>query len=154
MKKKHSLILILILFLNTSCGYKNLANESIKNYNFNEINLSGNKKIGQIIKQELMINSNLDSENKYKLLLDVKTDKEINDKDIRGVIKNYTIGISVTITFKNTNNEVVKKIVSHNLNFDTLDTHSKTLRREKKVIENLSIIISSRILRYFDIYTS
>ena len=77
MIKSISQLIILLIFI-SSCGFKVVNNADLYNFNITNIQLSGDKKIGFILKNSLTRNKN---ENKEKIELKVDIEKIKNVKE-------------------------------------------------------------------------
>ena len=148
---KKIILFSIITILLKNCGYKALSNLETNNYNFTNISLEGDRRVGQIIKQELMVNSNKESKNNFNIILKVNKQKKIKDKDIKGVIKDYSITITVELTFKD-KEKIISKTIRRSLDYETTGIHSTTLVRERKITQRVATAVSKGIERYFEIY--
>ena len=64
---KKFLVLFILINLVTSCGYKNINFQSGNELNVQEITLTGNKKIGHILENEILIISSKEGERKISI---------------------------------------------------------------------------------------
>ncbi len=137
-----------ILFLSflSSCGYQPLLNESSKKFSIKSFNIEGNKRLGQILK-----NNFISSRNKSNnLILDINARKErsIAHKDSTGKIIEYNLKISfdLTATESVSRKKILSKTFTLDSNYKTSDLYLDTLNREKKIINELTEIIAAQIL--------
>ncbi len=85
-------ISILILFFIYSCGYSSVyKNNNTNDYNIVISKMSGDIVMNKLIKNELEIVSNKNSENNYYVKLNTVYSKEIKSKNNSGVASNYEI---------------------------------------------------------------
>jgi len=144
MKKKYSLILLLILMVFTSecTGYKPIFNSSslmieIKNYT-----IEGDQKLGErmyLKLSNLLKSNNKESKKNIDLLIKVSKNKESTIKDKSGKILEYKITLNTIVIVKNyeTNNQIFSKNFSNSLNYKMQNEYSESISTENKTIENL-----------------
>ena len=105
MIKKISILLLLFLY---SCGYSAVyKNNSSQDYNIVILEMTGDNVMNKLIKNELEIYSNKNSENNYYVKLNTNYSKEIKSKNNTGTASNYEMIVkanfdidSKTITFE------------------------------------------------------
>ena len=96
MIKKISILLLLFLY---SCGYSAVyKNNNSKDYNIVILEMTGDNVMNKLIKNELEINSNLNSKNNYAINLKTLYTKEIKSKNSSGVASNYEIIIKASFS--------------------------------------------------------
>ena len=137
-----------ILFLSflSSCGYQSLLNENSKKFGIKSFNIEGNKRLGQILKNNLVSSKNK-SDN---LILDVnaRKNRSIAHKDSSGKIIEYNFKISfdLTATESVSRKKVLSKTFTLGRNYKTSDLYIDTINREKKIINELTERIAAQIL--------
>jgi len=137
-----------ILFLSflSSCGYQSLLNENSKKFSIKSFNIEGNKRLGQILKNNLVSSKNK-SDN---LILDVnaRKNRSIAHKDSTGKIIEYNFKISfdLTATESVSRKKVLSKTFTLGRNYKTSDLYIDTINREKKIINELTERIAAQIL--------
>ena len=83
-------LLILILFFLYGCGYTAIyKNNNTNDYNIIISKMSGDIVMNKLIKNELEIYSNKNSENNYYVKLNTSYSKEIKSKNNTGIASNY-----------------------------------------------------------------
>ncbi len=136
-----------ILFLSflSSCGYQSLLNENSKKFSIKSFNIEGNKRLGQILKNNL-VNSRNKSNN---LILDInaRKNRSIAHKDSTGKIIEYNFKISfdLTATESVSQKKVLSKTFTLDSNYKTSDLYIDTINREKKIINELAERIAGQI---------
>ena len=99
-----------ILFLSflSSCGYQSLLNENSKKFGIKSFNIEGNKRLGQILKNNLISLRNKSN----NLILDIsaRKNRSITHKDSAGKITEYNLKISFDLTA--TENVSRRKVLS------------------------------------------
>jgi len=112
-----------------------------------KIETSGNKRINFKIKNNLIVNSSKDKINILTLELNTKKTKTIKEKNIKNEITKYeiTLNSNIKLNFLE-NNEKQEFVVTSIGNYSVSDKYSKTLRNEKRLIDDLTSNLSSQIL--------
>ena len=137
-----------ILFLSflSSCGYQSLLNENSKKFGIKSFNIEGNKRLGQILKNNLVSSKNK-SDN---LILDVnaRKNRSIAHKDSTGKIIEYNFKISfdLTATESVSRKKILSKTFTLDSNYKTSDLYLDTFNRERKIINELTESIATQIL--------
>jgi outer membrane lipopolysaccharide assembly protein LptE/RlpB len=141
------ILLILIFIIISSCGFKVLNLSEIENYNLVEINLTGEKKINYIIKNNLLQATSKNADNNVSITIDTKKNKTIKEKNIKNEITKYDISIMASVFVKNIyNSEIYNFTISKNGNYAVEDQNSATRNNEKKLITLLSMDLADEIL--------
>jgi len=145
---KKILLLISLLLITSSCGFKVVNKAQQQNFHIIEVTTTGDKKINYKIKNNLIFNSKADKKKQIKVSLYSKKIKSIKEKNIKNEIKKYQIIINIDIEIVEVNNlKTYKFNVSAIGEFDVFKQHSQTLNNEKKLVELLTDNISEKILR-------
>ena len=138
---------ILIFIIMSGCGFKVLNLSEIENYNLVEINLTGEKRVNYIIKNNLLQASNKNTDNNITITIDTKKNKTIKEKNIKNEITKYDILIIANVTVKNINSsKVYDFVITKNGNYVVADQNSITRNNEKKLTTLLSIDLADEIL--------
>jgi hypothetical protein len=137
-----------ILFLSflSSCGYQSLLNESSKKFGIKSFNIQGNKRLAQILKNNLVSSKN--KSNNLILDIDARKSRSIVHKNSTGKITEYNLKISfdLTATESESRKKILSKIFTLDSNYKTSDLYLDTLNREKKLINELTETIATQIL--------
>ena len=137
-----------ILFLSflSSCGYQSLLNENSKKFSIKNFNIEGNKKLGQILKNNLVSSGNKSN----NLILDINARKKrsIVHKDSAGKIIEYNLKISfdLTATESVSRKKVLFKTFALDRNYKASGLYMDTINHEKKIINELTETIATQIL--------
>ena len=138
---------ILIFIIMSGCGFKVLNLSEIENYNLVEINLTGEKRVNYIIKNNLLQASNKNTDNNITITIDTKKNKTIKEKNIKNEITKYDILIIANVIVKNINSsKVYDFVITKNGNYVVADQNSITRNNEKKLTTLLSIDLADEIL--------
>tara|TARA_B100001093_G_scaffold506606_1_gene565809 strand:- start:6450 stop:6926 length:477 start_codon:yes stop_codon:yes gene_type:complete len=139
--------LILCLNLTSNCGFKIIDQKKKSNFNIEEINTYGNKRINFKIKNNLLLNSKNNDEN--LLIIDLKTKKikKIKEKNIKNEITKYQITINSLIKLNSLkNNKIYEFGISTVGDFLVANNNSTTVNNEKKLVDNLVEQVSDNII--------
>jgi len=137
-----------ILFLSflSSCGYQSLLNENSKKFGIKSFNIEGNKRLGQILKNNFA-NSRNKSNN---LILDInaRKNRSIAHKDSTGKITEYNLKISFDLIAIESvsRKKILSKTFTLSSNYKSSNLYLDTLNREKKIINELAERIATQIL--------
>ena len=140
-----SFFLLLLSFL-SSCGYQSLLNENSKKFGIKSFNIEGNKRLAQILKNNLVSSKN--KSNNLILDINARKNRSIRHKDSTGKIIEYNLKISfdLTATESISRKQVLSKTFALEGNYKASDLYLDTLNREKKVIDELIESIATQIL--------
>ena len=95
---KNKLFIILLLFL-TSCGYSAIyKNTKSNDLMINIIAMQGDAEINSLINNELELNSNKESNNKFDLNINTTFEKKIISKNTSGVASSFQLNAKVEFT--------------------------------------------------------
>ena len=137
-----------ILFLSflSGCGYQSLLNENSKKFGIKSFNIEGNKRLGQILKNNFISSKN--KSNNLILDINARKNRSIAHKDSTGKTIEYNLKVSFDLTA--TESVSRKKILSKTFALDgkykVSDLYLDTLNREKKIINELTEAIAGQIL--------
>ena len=139
MIKKISILLLVLLY---SCGYSSVYknNDSI-DYNIIITEMTGNITINNLIKNELEIHSNKNSENIYNVKLNTSYSKKIKSKNSSGIASNYELIFSANF---NTNSETIsfeEKFIIKNMS-DSIEQRNY----ENIIKKNFAALIKEKLL--------
>ena len=132
-----NLRLILLIFFISNCGFKIVNNENLYNFSVTDINISGDKRIGFNIKNDLLRNKN--DNDKIELEINVNKGKEIKEKNLGNEVTKYEMIINVKIDYN-----IISKdksgtfTISKKGNYVVQNQYSETLIQERNLIDNLS----------------
>ena len=137
-----------ILFLK-SCGYKNLNSEGFNKYKIDQLDIKGDQKLVNKLKNNIEIYSDQNSTITYNIKINLITLEESKIKNTAGKTTRYSKILKANMVVTNTNNqnEYNKQFNSIN-DYDVEAAHSDTLSNEKKATENSLNFISNEIIKY------
>jgi len=106
-----NIILICFVFFLSSCGYSSIyKNQKSQNFQINIHEMTGDNEFNNLLKNELKLYSNTNSNKKYDISLNSEYQKIIVSKNSSGVATDYKILVNTIINIK-LNNKI------HNLKF-------------------------------------
>ena len=137
-----------ILFLSflSSCGYQSLLNENSKKFSIKSFNIEGNKRLAQILKNNLISSKN--KSNNLILNINARKNRSITHKDSTGKIIEYNLKISFDLTAVESvsRRKVLSKTFTLDSNYKASDLYMDTVNREKKITNELIESIATQIL--------
>ena len=149
------IIITLSFFLLLSCGYEPIHSKKQinSNYNFsiNTINLIGDNKVNQILKNKLKKNlNNEEISTEFNLNLNSRIVKNVTSKDKKGNPKRFSIKIIINL-------EIFEgEISKDNKNFEEKFEYNNKSKKfdleqyEKNIKNNLISGLSDEIIRYLN----
>ena len=137
---------ILLLSFFSNCGYQSLLNENSKKFGIKSFNIEGNKRLGQILKNNLA--GSKDKSNNLILDINARKNRSIAHKDSTGKIIEYNLKISFDLNATETvsRKKILSKTFTLDGNYKVSDLYTDTINQEKKIINQLIKSIASQIL--------
>ncbi len=137
-----------ILFLSflSSCGYQSLLNENSKKFGIKSFNIGGNKRLAQILKNNLVGPKN--KSNNLILDINARKNRSIVHKNSSGKITEYNLKISFDLAAIESvsRRKVLSKTFALDGDYKASNVYTDTLKREKKIINELTEAIATQIL--------
>lgn len=141
---KLGIIKLFLFLIIASCGFKVV--EKTANYKILEIYTEGDKKINFIIKNNLLLHSNIENSNLINLTINTNKKKVIKERNISNQITKYEITIVAQVKYEQIkNNSSGEFVLSRNGSYDVGNRHSETLNSEKNLINLMIDDISDNI---------
>ena len=141
-------ILFLFLFVTVNCGYKVINETENNNFSIQKITTSGDKRVNFKIKNNLLNYTEKNNENNLLIDLITKKSKSIKEKNIKNEITKYEISLNTIVKFKLNSSDIDYEInITNKGDYLVSDSYSTTLDNEKKLIDDLIINISEKILK-------
>ena len=142
--------LFFFLFLLSSCGFKVVTNTN--NYNFDDIIISGDKRVNYTLKNKLISSSNPESINVIKLNIFTDKEKIIKEKNISNKVTKYEIKINAKIDYSFIKNGIEDNLTIVKTGFYDVGTrYSETLNNEKKLTNLLIDSLTKEIIKNLNI---
>ena len=142
--------LFFFLFLLSSCGFKVVTNTN--NYKFDDIIVSGDKRVNYTLKNKLISSSNTKSTNVIKLNIFTDKEKIIKEKNISNKVTKYEIKINAKIDYSFIKNGIEDNLTIVKTGFyDVGKRYSETLNNEKKLTNLLIDSLTKEIIKNLNI---
>tara|TARA_B100000886_G_scaffold300181_1_gene229062 strand:- start:4907 stop:5356 length:450 start_codon:yes stop_codon:yes gene_type:complete len=141
MNKKILLIVSFIVLY--SCSYEPILVEKNFNFSFKNINASGEDKINDIIKRNLLNKSK--GKKEFNIDFISFKNKEIISLDNSGNPNSYRLEITVDYIIKDYDKTYNNSIKKQNI-YNNIEDKFELLKLEENVLENLSEVIANEIL--------
>ncbi len=155
MKKIRSLVIFVffVMILNSSCSYKKMNSMDQKKFDIQEFEVSGGTREKFIIQKKIQRFSNKESVNKIKLIINLKKDETIKEKNIQNKVTKYNITLSADVRIIDLNKagEILRSF-NANQTYDVEDSYSNTVNNSKEANNLLIETITNEILDQLRIY--
>ena len=146
-------LFIASLFLLQGCGYEKLYISDKKIYQIKKIEISGDQKISNIVKNEILLFSGPSAEKIINLKIDVQSAKSVKEKLVSGKISKYNIAVSADLNLRDINFKTLQTQQFHeSATLEVSKIHSDTLIDQRKMIKSLSEKIAESITDYLNLY--
>ena len=144
MLKNFFILLIIIIF--TGCEYKPIYSNSNKtNYKIFITDLTGDKKLNKFLVENIIRNSQKNSNEIVRIKIDTKYTKNILAKDTAGDVTDYQAkAITVFIIDKNGDEETFR--VNEKFNFQKMSDKYEEKSYEENIKRNLATTISQKLI--------
>ncbi len=138
--------IFLLSLLLTACGFKKINQDNQNLIYIEKINISGDKRISYLLKNNILLISDKRSVNKHEVTIDVKKLTKDKIKNSTGKITRYNISIIVSLGIENTKNKVIiDQTFNGDRDYDVAENHSDTKRNEKNALNNITQKLSEDI---------
>ena len=143
MRKK--LFIILLLFL-TSCGYSAIyKNTKSNDLMINIIGMQGDTEMNSLINNELELNSNKESNNKFDININTTFEKKIISKNTSGAASSYQLSAKVEFTIT-TKDKKEKILFFENFNIENDPDSFEQRSYENTIKRNFASSIREKLL--------
>ena len=146
--KNKSILLILLFFILTNCGFEPIHSSKKSNFNIGEIKIVEKNKFNSIIKYNLKNISNNESQNKFDLIVNSEKKRILSTKDTKGNPELLTIIISIEVQIVKDNVIKNKKSFSENFTYSNNSNKFSLAQYEKDIEKNLINKIIENINTY------
>tara|TARA_B100000579_G_scaffold386842_1_gene358849 strand:- start:2291 stop:2764 length:474 start_codon:yes stop_codon:yes gene_type:complete len=146
---------LIVILLTNSCSYQKMNSADQKKFHIKEFEINGGTRESFIIQKKIQRFSNNESSNKIKILINLKKNKTIKEKNIQNKVTKYNLSLSaeVKIIDLNTSNEV-KRSFNAIQTYNVDDSYSNTVNNSKDANNLLIDEIVDEILDQLRIYYS
>ena len=140
-----NIILICCLVFLSSCGYTSIyKNQKTQDFQINIIQMSGDKELNNLIKNEIGLHSNISSNKQYDISIESKYEKIIISKNSSGVAVDYKILANIKVNF-NLNNEIKNLEFNENINIKNNSNSLEQNKYERNIKRNFASSIREKI---------
>ena len=136
--------LFLLLFIFNACSYEPILSKKKYNFNFTEVETTGNKFINKIIQENLLSKSQ--GNRNIKINLKSSKDKKVISSNKKGDPVNFKIKINVDYIVYENNMEIIKDNIFKEVTYNNINDKFELSQYEDNIIINLSNNISDDIL--------
>jgi len=141
-----NIILICCLVFLSSCGYTSIyKNQKTQDFQINIIQMTGDKELNNLIKNEIGLYSNLSSNMKYDISIESKYQKIIISKNSSGVATDFKILAKTKVKFS-LNNEIKNFEFNEKINIKNNTNSFEQNKYERNIKGNFASSIREKIL--------
>ena len=141
-------IIIILIFLLHSCGFKTLDYQAVRELQISEINAKGSKNINFIITNDLkqLFSNNVNANKKIKIDIDTKEDKRVREKNTKNEITKYEISINTKLNISSNVDDLNFLInLEKKGEYQVDQKNIKTIQNEKKTRKEIVASLSNEI---------
>ena len=142
---KKVILICLIFFLN-SCGYSSIyKNQKSQDFQLNVIEMTGDNELNNLLKNELKLYSNANSNKQYDVSLNSKYQKNIVSKNSSGVATDYKILVNTIVNIK-LNNKTYELKFSESINIKNNSNSFEQNKYERNIKKNFASLIREKLV--------
>lgn len=147
-----NIILIFCLIFLCSCGYTSIyKNQKSQDFQINIIEMAGDNEFNNLLRNELTLYSNTNSNKKYNILVNSEYQKIIFSKNSSGVATDYKILVNTKINI-NLNKETKNLEFNESINIKKNSNSFEQNRYERNIKRNFASSIREKFLiKIFDL---
>jgi len=141
-----NIILICIVFFLSSCGYSSIyKNQKSQDFQFNVIEMNGDNEFNNLLRNELKLYSNTNSNKQYDISLNSEYQKIIVSKNSSGVATDYKILVNTIINIK-LNNKTHDLKFSENINIKHNSNSLEQNKYERNIKKNFASLVREKLV--------
>ena len=144
MKKFKGLIIIFFIY---GCGFKVIDPSNFQNFYINNIETTGDKRIGYQIKNKLSIKSKDSSKENINLYINVEKEKTVKEKSSSNEITKYLITVNLKVEVEHFDKVIEVYNISEQKDYNVSSQYSQTIVNENQVIKSLNEILISKLIK-------
>ena len=137
---------VFLLLLLSGCAYEPILLKNNYDFNFIDINSSGNQDINQIIKNKILLNTKKKSSTKIKISFQSKKDKTIISSNKKGDPIIYKITIKLKYNIEENEKIILRNEITKQTTYNNIDDKFELLKKEENMTKNLSEKVAEDIL--------
>jgi len=141
---KNSHVLLIIFMFLSSCGYQPLLKDKSQKFNIDQVNLIGDRKLGQRLSNRFQKIDNV----KNNLIVEIKSSKkkEISSRSSAGVAAEYSMSLNFDLKVTDYSGSIIlENNFSESGSYKASELYINTLNRERKIVDNMIKTIAERI---------
>ena len=139
--------ILFFYLLISSCGFKVVEQNYLDDYKFNQVNITGDKRISYLIRNKIKV-VNQNASKAIDVNVSTTKNRQIKEKNIQNEITKYQITIIANVDFKVLgSNKSNSFSISKGGDINVDERYSVTLSNEKKLVKDLVNKISDQILK-------
>ena len=141
-----NIIFILFLFFLNNCGYTSVyKNQKSQDFQINIIEMTGDKEINNLIKNDLKFYSNRNSNIKYNISINSNYQKVIVSKNSAGVATDYKLIAETVISFDKDDKDNILNF-NESINIKNNSNFNEQNNYEKNIKKNFASTISNKFI--------
>jgi hypothetical protein len=150
MKKYFKIIFVLVMSLVLmSCGFKKINQKANNLIYVQNINITGDKRFAYILKNNIFLISNKNSNRKYDVRIKIEKIKTNKIKNKAGKVTRYNLNIITNLSLINIDNKkTIKKKIERNRDYEIGPNHSDTIKNEKYISSSIYEQLSGDIVNF------
>lgn len=137
---------VFLLLLLSGCAYEPILLKNNYDFNFIDINSSGNQEINRIVKNKLLLNTKKKSSTKIKISFQSKKDKTIISSNKKGDPIIYKITIKLKYNIEENEKIILRNEITKQTTYNNIDDKFELLKKEENMTKNLSEKVAEDIL--------
>ena len=141
-----NIILICFVFFLSSCGYSSIyKNQKSQDFQINLIEMTGDNEFNNLLKNELKLYSNINSNKQYDVSLNSKYQKIIFSKNSSGVATDYKILVDTIINIK-LNDKTHELNFNESINIKNNSNSFEQNKYERNIKRNFASLIREKLV--------
>ena len=141
-----NIILICFVLLLNSCGYSSIyKNQTSQDFQLNITEMAGDNEFNNLLKNELKLFSNSNSNKKYDISLNSEYQKIIVSKNSSGVATDYKISVNTMISIK-INNKTHDLRFSDSINIKHNSNSFEQKKYERNIKKNFASLVREKLV--------
>ena len=142
-----TILISIIVSLLVSCSYEKMNSPEKEKFNIVEIDMTGDRRAAFIIQKKINRFSNLQSKNRIKVSVELKKNRNIQDKNIQNKVTKYNLSLTAIVTITDLlSDKQFKRTFNASQTYDVVERYSSTLDNEKNANNALIDKIVDEIL--------
>ena len=138
---------LLIIFFIYGCGFKVIDPSNFQNFYINNIETTGDKRLGYQIKNKLSIKSKDSSKENINLYINVEKEKTVKEKSSSNEITKYLITVNLKVEVEHFDEIIEVYNISEQKDYNVSSQYSQTIVNENQVIKSLNEILISKLIK-------